>query len=312
MLSKFMNAIEYVANIKKTEIGLPIARLAGYVTPLLVGDDVSLRTSVVSPVKYDREMTNMLFNHMEFSAAEGKPLKYKNLEQFMSKLSNIDKTVCVWGLYKCTYETLGKRKTKCEINTCAEEFEIEILLEELVHEKDENNLTEHPEDTFTIWDEETPFYDYIYPIEVDYQNFTYVFETCLPTIRQNNIILSNLTTDAIQKNMEAIGSPFTRAEQMALLTKKIQLKPKDAKSAEDIVETVSTQEIIVAFKSYIPHLVSEEFFDKYGKKFDKFVPKFYKMNTCPVCGNKSRHNVDIELEFFRRSVLGRREGVEEL
>lgn len=38
------------------------------------------------------------------------------------------------------------------------------------------------------------------------------------------------------------------------------------------METTSVQEILVACRSYIPHPVSEVFFEKYGQRFDRYAP----------------------------------------
>lgn len=308
MFSKFISAAEAVAKIRKTEIALPVARLAGYITPLLVGDDLALRTSVVSPMKYDREMTALLHRRTELIGPDGEPLKW-NYEKYISHLSNIDKICSIWGLYKCTYDTLGRRKVKCPADNWGQTLEYEITLDDLVHEKVEGS-EEHPDDTFTPWDEEVPFYDYVYPIEVTYSGFVYTFDAWLPTIKHNNRVLSNLSTDIVQKNLESLGSPYTRAEQLALLTKAVRLRPENATSPEDTVETTSVQEILVACRSYIPHPVSEVFFEKYGQRFDRYAPKFYKVLACGACGHKFRYDVDIELEFFRRCIFGRGESGE--
>jgi len=68
----------------------------------------------------------------------------------------------------------------------------------------------------------------------------------------------------------------------------------------------------MAFAEYIPHIVSESFFKQYRDKFDKYYPKFYTNVTCPSCGNSMKFQLDLEIEFFRRSLFGGREGSEEL
>lgn len=298
-LSEFLRAAEAVSNIKKQEVPLPIARKSAIVSPLRVGDDLSLRSSLTSPVNYDREMTKLLHQHTEIQEAEGKLIR-ENFELFCATTSNIDKICLIWALYKTTYETLGKRKFKCDKENCQTEFKEEILLDSLIQE-----------DTFVGWEEDNIFYEYLYPIDVPYDDFIYCFESRLPSIRDNNRLLSNLSIDVLQNNLDSTGAIFSRGEQMALLTKSIAIKKKDG-NITDVPKTDNMQEMLIAFKQFVPHIVSEDFFRNYREKFDKYYPKFYTMIKCPGCNNEIRFQIDLEIEFFRRSLLGRGESVEEL
>ena len=63
--SDFLNTVKLVSDIKKQEAIMPIARRSAMVTPLKVGDDLSLRTSLISPVQYDRMMIELIHSHTE-------------------------------------------------------------------------------------------------------------------------------------------------------------------------------------------------------------------------------------------------------
>ncbi|GEM_PF-1539617 len=301
MLSSFLAAAEAVAGIKKQEVPLPIARKQAIVTPLKVGDDLALRTSLTSPVNYDREITRMLYDHSEMVLAEGATPVKENFERFCATLSNIDKICLIWALYKTTYETLGHRKFVCDKANCKTEFKYEILLDKLIQE-----------DTFTVWEEEQEFYDYIYPIEVEYEGYIYRFESRLPSIRDNNRLMSNLSIDALQNNLTQTGALFTRKEQMTLLSKAVSIRKKGMSMGPDVPRTENMSEMLLAFSSYVPHVVSEDFFEIYRNKFDKYYPKFYTLINCPSCGNEIRFQIDLEIEFFRRSLFGREASSEEL
>ena len=301
MLSSFLKAAEAISGIKKQEVPLPIAQKQAIVTPLRVGDDLSMRSSLTSPVNYDREMTRMLYDHTEVILKEGATPVKENFERFCATLSNIDKICLIWALYKTTYETLGQRPFKCDKENCKNEFKKEVLLESLIQE-----------DTFTIWEEDNLFYDFIYPIEVEYEGFVYIFESRLPSIKDNNKLLSNLSIDALQNNLTQTGSLFTRREQMTLLSKAVSIIKKGMSVDSETPRTESMQEMLMAFTDYVPHIVSEEFFKKYRDKFDKYYPKFYTNVNCPACNNEIKFTIDLEIEFFRRSLFGRGEGVEEL
>jgi hypothetical protein len=302
MLSQFLETAKNIMEIKKLQVPLPIARKAATVTPLVVGDDLALRTSITNPHGYDREMIKLLHKHMVFNN-EDKDEK-PNFDRFISEVSNIDKICLIWGIYRNTYETLGKRKIICENPECRQEFEKEIIAEDLLHD-----------DTLTMWDEvdengETvPFTKYSFQIDIDYDKYVYSFDTRIPTIKDNNRVLSMLSTDMLQKNLEQGGSLFALHEQMTLLTRAIVLKPK---GSDQFVRTESMQEIAIAFDSYIPKTVSETYFNKYTERFKKYDPRFYASIECPICQHKFDREVNIELEFFRRSIFNTGEGVESL
>jgi hypothetical protein len=301
MLSTFLKAVEAVSGIKKQEVPLPISQKLAVVTPLKVGDDLSLRSSLTSPVNYDRDIVRLLYDHTQLVLKEGETPVKENFEKFCATLSNIDKICLIWAIYKTTYDTLGKRKLTCDKENCKAKFDKEILLEDLIQE-----------DTFTIWEEEIPFYEFVYPIEVKYENFIYTFDSRLPSIRDNNRLMSNLSIDALQNNLTQTGSLFTRREQMTLLSKKVSIREKSTSLDDETPSTSDMQEMLMAFTNYVDHTVSEEFFSKYRDKFDKYYPKFYTNTKCPECGAVVKFQIDLEVEFFRRSVFGRREGVEEL
>lgn len=300
-LSSFLKAAETVAGIKKQEVPLPIAQKQAIVTPLRVGDDLTMRSSLTSPVNYDRDMSKMLYDHTEVVLSQGAAPVKENFERFCATLSNIDKICLIWALYKTTYETLGLRPFKCDKENCKTEFKQEVLLESLIKE-----------DTFTVWEEDKPFYDFIYPINVDYEGYTYLFESRLPSIRDNNRLMSNLSIGALQNNLTKTGALFTRREQMTLLSKSVAIIKKGVAVGDDTPRTENMQEMLMAFTDYVPHIVSEDFFKKYRDKFDKYYPKFYTNVPCPSCASQIRFQIDLEVEFFRRSIFGGGESIEEL
>ena len=138
-----------------------------------------------------------------------------------------------------------------------------------------------------------------------------MFESRLPSIKDNNRLLSNVSIDALQNNLTQTGSIFTKKEQMTLLCRSVAIKNKNV-PMDTYPKTDNMQEMLIAFSNYIPHIISEDFFKQYREKFDKYYPKFYTDVPCPSCGNIIKFSIDLEIEFFRRSLLGRVESVEEL
>jgi hypothetical protein len=307
MFSQFLDKAKQILEIKKFQVAMPVARKAGTITPLVVGDDLGLRTSLVNPQAYDREMIKLLHKHVIFNN-EDKDEKPK-YDDFVKKISNYDKMCLIWGLYKTTYETLGKRLIKCENEMCKNEFEREIEVKELLHD-----------DTMTVWEETdssgelVPFHDYTYQIVVPFDigdpngKVEYVFDTKIPTIDENNKVLGLLTTDDIQRNLQGSGTLFSLPEQMTLLTKSITIRP--SYDHTQSVSTSSLQEITIAFNTSIPRVISDEFVKKYNEKFEKYQPNFYISGECPVCKTKFKKTINIEIEFFRRCLFDTGEGVE--
>ena len=164
------------------------------------------------------------------------------------------------------------------------------------------------EDTLTIWDENLPpFYEFVYPIAIPFDEYEYVFESSVPTILKYNQILGMISMEKIKKNLE-INSVLSGSEELAVLIKRITIK----KNGLDITSSDNIQEILTVLDCAIPSKISEDFQSKYEAQFGKYYPKFYTHLACTACKNSTRYNVDIETEFFRRILSGRETVGEEL
>mgnify|MGYP005725224089 CR=1 FL=1 len=292
VMSPFMKQMSKMSAIKQTMTVLPIVKKQVNVSPLVVGDDLALRTSLTSPVFYDKEMVKLIHKHSEFIEEEDRNITYP---AFIRNLSNVDKLSLLWALFKSTYETLGKRNFTCTKENCEHQkkpFEIEVLLDDIIHE-----------DTYTPWEEEAPFNEYVYQIDIPYENLIYSFQARLPSIEANNRILSTMSTDSLQRNLENLGTVYSRAQNLSLLISAMQLQGNAENTEFETVQTDNLQEMLMAFNSYVPYRVSEQFLEKYGEKFDKYLPRFYKTAKCPSCGEEVRNDFDLEVEFFRRSLF---------
>lgn len=292
-VSEFMDVMsQSITNIKKVETTLPIARKAATCTPLVVGDDLALRSSLTSPATYDRDILGLLYNHSSILDENDKKTSY---EQFVNQISNVDKLSLMWGLYKATYDSLGEDRTIfCKNKQCGKDFKDTIYLDDLVHD-----------DTYTPWDktneagELIPFTDYRFPIKEEKDGWVYEFATKLPSMADNNQMLGILSIDTLQHNLDTINQVFTKPQYMTLLTDAIRVTTPDGK----VVETQNINEILMTMQRYVPQTIGDSFFEKYQEHF-QYQPKFYKPLTCPVCRHEFIYEVDLEVEFFRRSILG--------
>lgn len=308
--SEFLDVASKVTDIKKTETILPVARKTGIVTPLVTGDDLTLRTSVTSPINYDKDLSKLLHKHSLF-LVDGEHIK-PNYDEFCKETSNIDKMSLLWALYKSSYDILdSSREIACE-NTekeCDEKFNVPISLDDLIHD-----------DTFTVWEETeknseegeegkeekfVPFYDYRFPIgsvfNTGEDEVFYEFLTMIPSIKDNNKMLGLISNDILQYNLENIGSIFSKTEQIGLVTDAMRISSK--KGNFNAVETNNKNEILLALKEWVPNTISDDVLNKYSKRFGMYTPNFYKEVACPSCGYNFKLHIDLELEFFRRSLL---------
>jgi hypothetical protein len=292
--NSFLQIAQTIRDIKKTEVILPIARKSAMVTPFLLGEHEVLKTAILSPQNYDRELIKILHKHQVTieKDADDHIINEQKLEfdDFISKISNIDKIMLLWACYRSTYENIGTRKVKCP--KCNTEGNYKITLDELIQE-----------DSLLLWDNpEIPFYDYVYTIESAYDEYTYLFESRIPTIKRYNSILGMIPIDKIKENLES-NSVLSRSEELSMLTTQIIIKKKN----EEIARTNNIQEILVFYNTSLPSSVSEDFQEKYNERFEKYLPKLYTFLICANndCKNEIKYPVDIETEFFRRVLLGR-------
>jgi len=292
--NSFLQIAQSIRDIKKTEVVLPIARKSAMVTPFLLGEHEVLKTAILSPQNYDRELIKILHKHQVTVEKDddGHIINEQKLEfdDFISKISNIDKVMLLWACYRSTYENIGTRKVKCP--KCNTEANYKITLDELIQE-----------DSLLLWDNPSiPFYDYIYTIEAEYDIYTYVFESRIPTIKRYNSVLGMIPIEKIKENLES-NNVLSRSEELSMLTTQIVIK----KNKEEIARTNNIQEILVFYNTSLPSSVSEEFQEKYNQRFEKYLPKLYTYLTCANndCKNETKYPVDIETEFFRRVLLGR-------
>lgn len=307
-LSDFLTVAKKVSSIRETEIFLPIALKRAHMPALMTGDDTMLRTSVVSPVGYDRELIDLFSKKLKVLEEDGTFKKYSFVD-LANQVSNIDKLWMLYGLYDSTYKFLSeKRRVFCTNKECKsndpknknnEMFHIykSIKMQDLIHE-----------DSTIAWDvtdndgNVIPFYMYTKEIVVPYDSFEYVFYSRIPSIKQNNDILNFLSSEMIEYNLKNIQSVFNKAQNVALITSYIEIRQKDGLVAPVRSETI--QEMLMAVEDFIPTSVADEYMKKYGEEFDKYLPKFYTDITCPYCNTTFRFSVDIELEFLRRSLSG--------
>ncbi len=291
-MSNFLKVLGQISNIKKTEVVLPISMKSAVVKPLTVGDDISLKSSILSPANLDMELLNLIYKHTEFieplmtddENSENQSKIYKpKLNDFLSETSHIDKLLLLWGIYKATYETLGERPIRCK--TCNEIYKKEIMIDDLIQE-----------DSITLLeDENTPFWEWNEIITIPLDNKWMIeFKTRIPSCKNYNNIMSFISIPQIQENLEKIKTPFDTTQYISLFSKSLAVYLKD--KPEERSETSNLQEIIAALNQYVELPTAKKFLDKYDDLYGKYMPKFYTKTECS-CGAENEFVIDIELEL---------------
>ena len=326
MAVELYHALKQINRIRRKEIVLPIARREVVVSPLSVGDDLILKTALISPVKLDKELMYLLWQHTEFwfpsenvqpvqqSEAKdgvqmppqnrGRKKKFKSQEEedksggryksipeqeFYNTISYFDKLVLIWGIYNVTYGTLGTQTITCQ--NCQKEFDIEVVVDDTLHE-----------DSMTLWEEDKPpFNKYTESIEIPLnEEYMLEFSVCIPSMADFNRLLSLVPTSEIQNNLETIRSEFNTEQLMTLYTKRLSVYAKD--KPEEKITSGATREILSSIKDCLNIDVATEFFKQYAERFSKYNVSFYMLSKCPDCGEEVKTPIDFEYQFFRKQL----------
>lgn len=323
MAVELYHALKQINRIRRKEIVLPIARREVVVSPLSVGDDLILKTALISPVKLDKELMYLLWQHTEFwvpnndvqveqpeskdgvqmPPMRGRKKKFKSQEEdeksgghytrlkeqeFYNTISYFDKLVLIWGIYNVTYGTLGTQTIKC---SCGNEFEAEVVVDDTMHE-----------DSMVLWEEDKPpFNKYTETIELPLNNeYMLEFAVCIPSMADFNRLLGLVPTNEIQNNLETIRSEFNTEQLMTLYTKRMSVYKKD--KPEEKITSSSTSQILSSIRDCLNIDTATEFFKQYAEKFNKYNISFYTLNKCPVCGEEIKTTIDFEYQFFRKQL----------
>ena len=322
MAVELYHALKEINKIRRKELILPIARKEVVVSPLSVGDDLILKTALISPVKLDKELMYLLWQHTAFwfrnqeepqleqpettpdgvimppknggrkkKSKDNTGGKYKSIpeQEFYNTVSYFDKLVLIWGLYNVTYGSLGNQTIKCR--NCDKEFDTEIVVDDTIHD-----------DSMELWDESMPpFNQYTEDVDIPlHDDYILKFSVCIPSMADFNRLLSLIPTSEIQKNLETLRSEFNTEQLMALYTKKLGVYHKD--SPDKIITSGMTREILSSIKDCVNIDVATEFFKNYADKFSKYNINFYSKNVCPHCGEEVKTVVDYEYQFFRKQL----------
>lgn len=292
----FLTVVPRIKQLRKTQIFLPVANMINEMTAFLAGEDLALRSSVIAPGAFDRELNASLFSHSYFYDIETKKsidamhkgTDAQRFQGFTDNISSIDRKCMMWAFHKATYGTIDKnRKITCRNEDCRKVEKWNITPDDLIHE-----------DTFTPWDKEVSFKEYVEPIIIDYDDIVFEFRAHIPSITHYNKVISSMSIKDLQNNYDKLNVTFARPESVVLNVKSIKVSSKT--NAFPSVETSDLKELLIFANDGLPQDVMDTFFDLHDKAFEKYLPKFYYNVTCPKCQHQFKVDIDPDTEFTRR------------
>ena len=93
MAVELYHALKQINRIRRKEIVLPIARREVVVSPLSVGDDLILKTALISPVKLDKELMYLLWQHTEFWSPSNEIVKPADQQPDKSRTNQCSRNI---------------------------------------------------------------------------------------------------------------------------------------------------------------------------------------------------------------------------
>jgi len=288
-MSNALNKLKSYQKIRSQTVFCPIIRKEVIISPLTVGDDIHIRTMVVSPERYDDELSKMIFDHMELPGVDD--LKF---DDFTANVSQFDKKYLLWGIFSATYAKITDVEVTCP--SCKEGFKTNIMADDLIHD-----------DTMNVWEEESSFQEF--SIETDYKISDTVvlrFHMSIPSINKHLSTLKAISADKMRENFETFNAIMSKSDELMLITsyaELIETIPATEEDGEPIVEVDairSSSEIHALFDMYVPLDAEEMLVDTYNKYFEKYNPVFMNKCTCIECEHHFEFPVDIEMALFKR------------
>ena len=273
-----------------------------------MGDDLILRTAMLSPVKLDKELMKLLWEHTDIwvpNPDETDKKKSKKINDnsggsyrkfserdFYNQISYIDKQMLLWGVYNVTYGSLGVQDITCD--KCNTTFQQNIIIDDTLHD-DSITIFEHDDVPFNEYTEQLK-----YPLD---DNYSVIFDVKLPSMADFNRLMGLVSMSELQSNLENIHSNFTTEQLMTMYTKKLSVVNNN--NPNEIIESTSSQEILSSIRDCLNIEISNKFLTEYSEKFGKYGINFYHECKCPQCSEIIKTPVNIEYQFFLRQLSDR-------
>ena len=278
---KFIDALDTVlsvADIRATEIQLPMIKSKVEISPLTTEEEIALKSAAVSPETFLQKLDELIYKHSKFNDRT-----YANYGEFLDNLYPPDKSFMIWGLLSSTYLVLPTMESVCE--SCGDSFLIDAQPHEMLHE---DTITE-------IWDEALDVKTYS-EVQTVFDGLIEI-ELGIPSETQRMQVMRLIRPEQARDNVHKKGAVFGFAENLIFYTRSITVNGK-----ERIVLTDLTQDIYPFLKNLNPKIKDAIRSTIDLSIFDKYMPRFYINAVCSHCGNPQEVYADPEISFFRKAL----------
>jgi hypothetical protein len=318
---KFAESLQTISKMLTSQIETTVNKSRVIVHPITTGQDINLKTAYMTIDQYEKSIAKLAYECADFIDMPQRP----TFQEFIDTFSSIDKQKILFAIYDVTYKaTFGTQTVYCPCGKNV--FKDEIKLGEVFQpdsfqyfDKTKKNKNEDG----TEVDVEVNFKDYELPIKIELDRekikpaVDMVFVTYIPPISKTIKIFEMLDKTEIIDRVNTIGNPLTKTDELALITKRIELHihAKDKETGEEkllIQEEVEPEGIFDTIKNFVNegdvNIVQTAYYDH----FKKYSSNLRKMYTCghkdkegKTCNREFDFPVDIEVimhtDFFRKN-----------
>ncbi len=264
----FMKALEATNNIVAREATGKLSMLPEVevtMAPLNGRDDLRIKTAKTSLLNFNKMINEFLFTKGKYNGIE-----FKDLEDWESKITSIDKEILTALLLDSSYTRLPKRVTVCE--KCGNEITYDLTISE---------IWSNPETKIPVWEENDPVYEKIF--EEEFFNGAMKVKIKYPTEKDRNEVYSIMSIDNIRKNIIEKGETLDSTDALMIFIDTIEIiVPKEDGKNEVITLTNKFQDI----KGYLdlaPLEVHNEIKEFINKTFEKYSLDLRYKVTCEHC-----------------------------
>lgn len=284
-----LESFRSLISVNQKEVFCPITKLRAVVSPLLVGDDLDLRTMIVSPDIYDEVLTQLIYKRTTFvinNEQENIPQSY---DEFITMIPSIDRQVLTWGIINSTYNTIGEQTIICNNNDCRHQWKDIIKIDDTMRT-----------DSIKIWDKDQPFNEYFHIIDFNFDNESVdisklSFKTGLPSILKLINVIKSLTPNEIKEQIDKFGTLLTRKHELISMVVEASIYDRKGNLKAAISDV---DNLFQLFTEVITSKIGRKLEVEFKDHFSPYSVKFGKHYKCPKCETEFNFPVDPETELF--------------
>jgi len=272
-----IDALSSMAHIGLQETDLIMIKGKARIRPLTGFEEQQLKSANTSLNTFLKAFDKVLYEVIE----NKEELDIESFNDFLEKLTPQDKALMIYALALNSFSKLGDVPVLCE--ECNHEYPAEVKPEELLHS---DSITK-------TWDKDIPFEDY--SVTQTFMNGAIEIEIGIPTEAKRIRIM-----DLIQNKKGKAEDNFLMIDTILFFSKKITIKTSKKGKGTELIDIESE---LFPFIENLPAKIKDEILEDMDLTvFDDYMPRFYQESRCPQCTHINKSDVNIENDFFRKSL----------